>query len=71
MKKGTFGTLYSEHVKPMSKDESLVCQHLYMASVLAFNKDGSKKRDQPKDGVEAWLDEQLGSINRELLNRLI
>ena len=54
-----------------TKDAQLVIQHIFNASVLEFNKDGSKKRDRPKDGVEAWLDEQLGSINRELLNRLI
>lgn len=54
----------------MSEDDQLVIQHIFNAGVIEFNKDGSKKQEQPKDGVEAWLDEQLGSINKSMLNQL-
>ena len=54
-----------------TKDAQLVIQHIFNASVLEFNKDGSKKADQPKDGVEAWLEKELGSINKALLNQLV
>lgn len=68
--KAKIATLYPERVAPMSKDEQLVFQHIFNASVLEFNKDGSKKEEQPKDGVEAWLEKELGSINKALLNQL-
>ncbi len=55
----------------MSEDEQLVIQHIFNAGVTEFNKDGSKKQEQPKDEIEVWVDEQLGSINRELLNQLL
>ena len=71
MNKATLATLYPERVAPMTKDEQLVIQHIFNASVLVFNKDGSKKADQPKDGVEAWLERELGSINKALLNQLV
>ena len=70
MKRANFAILYPECVAPMSKDEQLVIQHIFNASILEFNKDGSKKADQPKDGVEALLEKELGSINKAMLNQL-
>jgi len=54
----------------MSKDEQIVIQNIFFAGVNEFNKDGSKKEERPKDEIEAYVDEHVGAINRDLLRSL-